>query len=512
MSATYCRKFTYQLLPNTDLHADIQKMARRAQANSHCLRFDILQHDDQDQHYQLYEVWQSRAAYDAFHQADANQIIFEQITLLAPNAQSTHTQSLNVIALSQPTPRKKTQHWDPYLWICFAMCVGVMGTALVSPLYPLYQLRWGLSPGDITVLYVVYMGSALASLLFLGRLSDRKGYLLVLRIALCLVTLGLFFSAIAWDLSSFLFSRILIGLASSMIVTSASLGLSKLNRTGDIQRAAASTTLMLALGFGLGPVVGGIIAQWLPNPLVSSYIPSLLLGVLAIYALYKISPPPVPRTQHNYSWRDYLPAIVLPSAGLRRPFLLGCLATCCAFSMFSLYASLAPSFMENMVPWHGPVVSGFSIGIILFLSSGTQLLARRVHSKKCVLLGLASFTLACISLGQNIQSASAWLFVFSILMTSIGHGFCMLGGMSIVNKVAPSHLRAGMTSTYLIIGYLGAIVPTLALGWLADLIGLDSALAWYCGILAFVTLALGIIGWRTPLVPTHLLPGQQSTN
>lgn len=510
MSATYCRKFTYQLLPDADLHANIQRMVQRAQATKDCLRFDVLLESEQDNSYQIYEVWQSRAAFDSFHQAQANQVIFEQIALLAPTTKP-HTESLQVIALSQGAIHKKTRVWDAYLWICFAMCVGVMGTALVSPLYPLYQQRWNLSPGDITVLYVVYMGSALASLLFLGRLSDRKGYLLVLRIALCLVTLGLFCSAIAWNLSSFLFSRILIGLASSMIVTAASLGLSKLNRTGDIQRAAASTTLMLALGFGLGPVVGGIIAQWLPNPLVSSYIPSLVLGVLAIYALYKIKPPQLALNQQSYSWRDYLPSIVLPTAGLRRPFFLGCLATCCAFSMFSLYASLAPSFMANMVPWHGPVVSGFAIGIILFLSSGTQLLARRLHSKKCILWGLASFTLACLSLGQNIQSASAWLFVFSILMTSVGHGFCMLGGMSIVNKVAPSHLRAGMTSTYLIIGYLGAIVPTLALGWLADLIGLDPALAWYCGILTVVTIVLALISWRTPLVPPHMLPGYQST-
>ena len=29
--------------------------------------------------------------------------------------------------------------WPPYFWVCFSMCVGVMGTALASPLYPLYQ-------------------------------------------------------------------------------------------------------------------------------------------------------------------------------------------------------------------------------------------------------------------------------------------------------------------------------------------------------------------------------------
>src|SRR5690606_24880388 len=76
------------------------------------------------------------------------------------------------------TPRNflsRNIHHYPYLWVCFAMCVGVMGTALASPLYPLYQEAWNLSAGDITLVYVVYMASALCGLLFLGKLSDQYG-------------------------------------------------------------------------------------------------------------------------------------------------------------------------------------------------------------------------------------------------------------------------------------------------------------------------------------------------
>ncbi len=42
------------------------------------------------------------------------------------------------------------RHWPPFAWVCFAMCVGVMGTALASPLYPLYQAQWQLQPSHIT--------------------------------------------------------------------------------------------------------------------------------------------------------------------------------------------------------------------------------------------------------------------------------------------------------------------------------------------------------------------------
>ena len=41
--------------------------------------------------------------------------------------------------------------------MCFSMCIGVMRTALASPLYPLYQQAWGLQPSHITQIFVTYM-------------------------------------------------------------------------------------------------------------------------------------------------------------------------------------------------------------------------------------------------------------------------------------------------------------------------------------------------------------------
>ena len=158
------------------------------------------------------------------------------------------------------------------------MCVGVMGTALASPLYPLYQAHWGLQPSHITGIYVAYMFGALASLLLLGRLSDRFGFLPVLRQGLVLVTAGVLLSALAWSVASFVVSRVLIGIASGMITTSASIGLTQLNRSSNVMRASAMTSFAMALGFGLGPLVGGLMAQWVPQPLVTAYAPSVVLG------------------------------------------------------------------------------------------------------------------------------------------------------------------------------------------------------------------------------------------
>ncbi|MCK9507130.1 MAG: MFS transporter, partial [Pigmentiphaga sp.] len=91
---------------------------------------------------------------------------------------------------------------SPFFWVSFAMIVGVMGTALISPLYALYKEAWQLQTSDVSLIYVMYMGGALAGLLFLGRLPDRVGFHRMMQVGLSLALLGTAISLIAWNMAS----------------------------------------------------------------------------------------------------------------------------------------------------------------------------------------------------------------------------------------------------------------------------------------------------------------------
>jgi hypothetical protein len=88
-----------------------------------------------------------------------------------------------------------------------------------------------------------------------------------------------------------------------------------------------------------------------------------------------------------------------------------------------------------------------------------------------------------------------------VIATAAGHGMCNLAGMSIVNKVSKPASRTGLLSTYLIVGYLGTIVPILGLGWLSDAIGLTRALSVFCICLALLTAFLGAMCMRARVLP-----------
>src|ERR1700752_2198391 len=57
------------------------------------------------------------------------------------------------------------------------------GSSAPTPLYPLYQAKWGFSPITVTVVFAVYALGLLGALLISGRLSDHIGRRPVLVVA-----------------------------------------------------------------------------------------------------------------------------------------------------------------------------------------------------------------------------------------------------------------------------------------------------------------------------------------
>lgn len=392
------------------------------------------------------------------------------------------------------------------------MCVGVMGTALASPLYPLYQVAWKLRASDITHVFVVYMFGVLVTLLFMGRLIARFGFLANLRMGLVLMTSGLVLSAVAGQVPVFMAARLVIGIASGMISTSAATGLVHVGAGRDPRRVSAVTTVAMTLGFGMGPLVGGVIAQWLPHPLVTAYVPSIAMGLLAVHALFQLRDPtpPAPGTRRHGSPRagvaQWLPRIALPPRTGRRHFWIASLGAFSAFGMFSLYASLAPSFMREMVPWHGPAVSGSTIAAILFLSSGFQLLVRKWRTRTVVVVGGAALATCNLLLAWTTSSRAPVLFAASVLVTAFGHGLANVSGMSVIGKLTHPAQRAGLLASYMVVGYLGTIVPILAVGWLADNLGLGRAVVVFSYAMAALSSGLAALAARTRELPAEPMP------
>lgn len=378
------------------------------------------------------------------------------------------------------------QSWRPFLMVSLALCIGTIGTALVSPLYPIYQELWHLLPSQITYIFVAYMFGCLVTLLFLGRTSNSLGFLRTLQIGIICVILGLALSSIATNVLSLSLGRFIIGVASGLISTSAMLGLITTIPESHKKTAPQLSSIITVIGFGLGPFIGGLIAQFSIHPLVTPYLTIIATAILCFCGLFRIK-----TTQFQAQPFSIAPHLEIPAIQYKSIFFIAGLTAFCAFGVFGLFASLSPSFVKDLIPWHGPFISGVAISSILFISAVVQFFAQSVPAVKCLNYGLFMLIISLVFLALCVTMQWSLLFFLSDIFVGIGHGFGLLGAFGLIHQMTTTDNRAAVMSTYLFIGYLGTILPIIAVGYLADHFGLHIAILSFC--IAIGLLCIGLL-------------------
>src|SRR4051812_32981743 len=183
-------------------------------------------------------------------------------------------------------PRTSTRAWVPVAAAMFA--IGWGANQFVSVLVA-YREHSGLSVGTVDALVGAYAVGLIPALLVLGPVSDRSGRAPVLRIA-AVVSLAATAVLMVGGLWALFAGRLLAGLASGAAFAAGSAWVEELSALdpgvppgSGARRGAWSLTA----GFGLGPVVAGLLAQWAPAPLVTAYVPHLLVGLAVLVPLWR---------------------------------------------------------------------------------------------------------------------------------------------------------------------------------------------------------------------------------
>src|SRR5690606_41713474 len=90
------------------------------------------------------------------------------------------------------------------------------------------------------------------------------------------------------------------------------------------------------------------------------------------------------------------------------------------------------------------------------------------------------------------------LLSLGVLLTAMGHGMCMLAGISMVNRLATASNRSGLLATYLVTGYFGSMVPMMGIGWIADFWGMEVAVHVFCAAVIVMGVIVAVLFQRHP--------------
>ena len=371
---------------------------------------------------------------------------------------------------------------DARTWWGVGLAVAVVGWGAqqFAPLLLMYQDELGLTTTTIQAVFGLYVLGLIPGLLLGGPVSDRYGRRRVMVPTLAASVVGTILLMLGGTGIGWLFAgRLVAGAASGAAFSSGAAWIKELSATGS---GARRVTVAMTAGFGLGPLLAGVLAQWAPAPTVLPYLPHLVLAAAAFGPTRR-----APETRRRPDGRvgRRIPKIrsrrfrtvVVPLA----PWVFGS-------------AAIALAYLPGLVRSHlgGHAVAFSALVTLLTAGAGilVQPLARRVdHPVRPRLLatGLAIVVAGLLVGAAAAAAAQPLLVIAAALVLGGGYGCCQVCGLLEVQRLAQPDRLAGLTAAYQAIAYVGFAAP-FPLAWAGRAVPAGDLLV-AVAVLATLTLA-----------------------
>jgi hypothetical protein len=388
-----------------------------------------------------------------------------------------------------------------WVTIAFAMFAVGWGANQFSPMLIVYRHELHLGAGAIAGLFLVYALTLIPGLLVGGPASDRFGrrpvvlpFVVLSPVATLLLVLG------PHSLALISAGRALAGLCSGVVFGSATAWVQELSHgAGQSARRAA---FALTGGFGLGPVVAAVLAQWAPDPLLVPYVPHLVIGVAAAIMLWRA--PEGAQTMRAAARSAPEPARWPPSAVRTWRFWL---AVAPASPMVFGSVALAIVVLPEDVTSARTLSAGFA-GLMTALAFsagvGVQPLARRFANPLSGIVAGLCCAVAGAGVGvAAVAGADRFLAGVAAVLLGLAYGLCLVSGLRQAEQMAEPTQRGAAVACYYALAYLGFAAPYLAagLGALSGQAGAFAVLAAIAAVLTVWTVGYGIRLGRADRAP-----------
>ncbi|OZD14216.1 MFS transporter [Rhodococcus sp. 06-156-3C] len=393
-----------------------------------------------------------------------------------------------------------------FVAITYAFTIAMMGTTMPTPVYSLYQAEFGFSVFVVTVIFAAYALGVLAALLAFGRWSDSLGRrpLLLAGIALGIASALVF--VFAGSLAALLVGRVLSGLSAGIFVGTATVTLVELApapRPGPEgssastwkSRAPAIATAANIGGLGLGPLVAGLLVEYLPEPTQLTFVVNLVLLAVAGVAVFLV---PEPVTVLPGA-RPHMQRLSVPGP-VRATFVRASIGGFAGFAVLGLFTGVSPGFVTQILGVQNHAVVG-AVVFVTFASSAAAQIALRGLDTTVALRGGCVTLIVGVGVGAlclALATASLPVLLVAAVVCGIGQGITFSKGLASVTEELPPDRRAEVTSTLFVVLYIAISVPVIGAGAAATAWGLVTAgVVFSAAVAALAVVSLILLFGRT---------------
>ncbi len=372
------------------------------------------------------------------------------------------------------------------------MFISMLGMGIVSPFLPIYADTLGASSLDVGLIQAAFNISSIATLLFVGRFSDRYGRKLFLSAGLFVLTVSSVGLMSANDPHHLILWRLVQGLGASAHLPIAQAYLGDITPEGGEGKWMGYFNAVLFAGIGAGPLAGGVITDAF-NIKTTFLVMAVLnaLGLIATLIFLKEMPRKTAAQEHQ--------SIIAP---LKSRILRGVF-------IYRLSTGIGTASLMAFMPLYADqkiLLSATLIGILLasrtpvsILQSYTGRLADRWDRRSMVFWG---GIVSVIALALLPLSASFWSLLVIYLSIAVGQAFGVPAATAyVVHEGRVFGMGASMTM-FMMAMQMGNGVGPIALGGISDWLGLNSVF-YTASVCTAIGLALFVWMVRSPKQTQH---------
>lgn len=360
-------------------------------------------------------------------------------------------------------PARRPHQWVPAAAALFAAGWGVNQFA---PLAIVYRTRAHWSALSVSAMFSTYLLGIVPGLL-LGVWGTRRRGRRVVRPALGVLALASVILALA-PLSAVAAyaGRLTAGVAAGIIFTVGAAWVSELSLRpwgphADPARGARRATLAAGGGLVAGALASGILAQWLPEPMVLPCLAHVLLTLVVLCAVRRVPETAGPAAgrpthrvravgaavvRHPRFWR-----VVLPSAPA-------------VFGAATVAYVVLPGLVADRLADRTPLFSGMVTALTFAAGIAAQPLARRLDradSARALLVSLATVTAGLLTAAAAVARDSALGVLPAAALLGAGYGMTLSAGLLEIGRLAPPTGRSAAHHLFHGATYPGLLTPLL---------------------------------------------------
>ena len=366
----------------------------------------------------------------------------------------------------EPVAAQQKQTW---IGAATALAAAGWGANQFVPMIVAYRTSSGLSGSESNAVYGLYALGLVPALLLGGRISDRIGRRRVLMPALLVTALASVLLMFGGDDTEWLFiGRLLTGIGSGLVFSTGVAWVKELSVDVGPAAGARRATIAITAGFGAGPLVSGLLAQWLPNPLVTAYVPHVVLALIAMGAVRR-APEHAPQAVYfgqevpGAGQQSAKPPAA--SAGLARAFLT-------FFVPFApwVFGGAAVS-LAYLIPIAAREVGGLALlycAVVATLGAAAGIVAQplakamyRPGSPRLVIGAMGIMVIGLAGGAWAAAAASPLLVMLDALILGVGYGVCQFCGLLTVQRVAKPASLGTAIAGFQVLSYVGFAFPYL---------------------------------------------------